>query len=173
MRLRFGLIGQFLLLLLVACQNTSGGANATSTPSPGDAVDPLETPTTSTFPESESILTPTDAYPPPPPTPIPSPEGYPGPATPFPTPDPYPAGDLVWIIRPVGEQCADPAASDIADLQEAIAELAAAGVPAEASGMVDLVVCAACGCPTSSHYRVQIQAANLSRAEDLGWARGE
>jgi len=174
MKRHFGLITLILtLILLAACQGTNGDGGATSTPTPDDEVVPQESPTSSGVPGGEATPIPADGYPPPPPTPIPSPEGYPGPPTPFPTVDPYPAGELIWIVRPVGEQCADAESSEVSDLQEAVAELAAAGVPVESSGTVDLVVCAACGCPTSTHYRVQIQAANFSRAESLGWVRGE
>ena len=171
-------LGLFMLILalvlLAACQGTNGVGGETSTPGSGDEVVPQGSPTSASVPsEATTTPIPVDGYPPPPPTSVPSPEGYPGPPTPIPTLDPYPAGVLIWIVRPVGEQCADPEASEVSDLQEAVAELAAAGVPVESSGTVDLLVCAACGCPTSTHYRVQIQATNFSRAESLGWVRGE
>jgi hypothetical protein len=63
--------------------------------------------------------------------------------------------------------------ADYADLQEAVAALIAAGVPVYETGMVDLIVCAACGCPTSAHYRVQISQSDLVNAEALGWSAEE
>lgn len=166
MKTRYYLIGLLLPALLAAC----GPAAESPTPA---------TPTT----ESEGVLSRPTATPsnalqeaqpepyPPPFEPSPTPEGYPPPATPLPTIDPYPAGESVWIIRPVGEQCADPEDNEYVDLQEAVADLAAAGVPALSSEMTDLIVCAACGCPTSAHYRVEVDTANLDRAEALGWTR--
>ena len=104
-----------------------------------------------------------------PPTPVPSPEGYPPPATLIPTIDPYPVGEMVWLILPVGEQCAEADESIYSDLQEAVAGLTAAGVPVKSSEMVELMVCTACGCPTSAHFRVEIDSLNLEKAVSLGW----
>lgn len=106
-------------------------------------------------------------YPAPPPAPT-LPEGYEIP-TPPPSLSPYPeaTGTLIWILKPVGEQCAETPATP--DLQTAVADLIALGIPVEASEMVDLIVCSACGCPTSAHFRLQIDSGYLGNAEVLGW----
>lgn len=98
---------------------------------------------------------------------------YPGQPPPSPTVAPYPAGELAWILRPVGEQCADAEDADYADLQEAVTALAAAGVSVRASEVTELAVCAACGCPTSAHFRVQIAREELEAATGLGWVLEE
>lgn len=103
---------------------------------------------------------------PPPPTPLP--EGYVVP-TPLPTLNPYPeaTGNLIWILKPVGEQCAETPTTP--DLQTAVADMIAFGIPVEASEMTDLIVCEACGCPTSAHFRLQIDSGYLGNAQVLGW----
>lgn len=114
-----------------------------------------------------------DGYPAPQlPSPTPPPDGYAGP-TPLPALDPYPAatGTLIWILKPVGEQCADPPTTP--DLQTAVADMVAFGIPVEASEMTDLIVCSACGCPTSAHFRLQIDSGFLGNAELLGWLAEE
>ncbi|GJM42195.1 MAG: hypothetical protein DHS20C20_24770 [Ardenticatenaceae bacterium] len=106
-------------------------------------------------------------YPAPPPAST-FPEGYPGP-TPPPAINPYPeaTGSLIWILKPVGEQCAETPPTP--DLQTAVADMVAFGIPVEASEMTDLPVCSACGCPTSVHFRLQIDSGYLGNAEVLGW----
>jgi hypothetical protein len=96
------------------------------------------------------------------------PEGYEIP-TALPSLNPYPeaTGNLVWILKPVGEQCAETPATP--DLQTAVADMIAFGIPVEASEMTDLAVCSACGCPTSAHFRLQIDSGYLGNAEILGW----
>ena len=102
------------------------------------------------------------------PSPSPFPEGYVVPTAP-PLVNPYPeaSGSLVWILKPVGEQCAE--APETPDLQTAVADMVAFGIPVTASEMADLPVCAACGCPTSAHFRLQIDSGFLNNAEELGW----
>ncbi len=102
------------------------------------------------------------------PSPTPPPDGYVIP-TPYPPVNPYPeaTGNLVWILKPVGEQCAETPATP--ELQTAVADMVAFGVPVEASEMTDLPVCSACGCPTSAHFRLQIDAGFLDSARALGW----
>ena len=116
-----------------------------------------------TAPESSSET----GYPAPAP-PSSLPEGYPVP-TPAPTLNPYPeaTGTLIWILKPVGEQCAE--APTTPDLQTAVADMVAFGIPVEASEMTDLPVCSACGCPTSAHFRLQIDSGYLGNAQVLGW----
>lgn len=111
-------------------------------------------------------------------------EGYPALATAQPVPEEYPAPTAVsppngyddavaeefaWVLFPVGEQCAEPEESVYQDLNEAITALAAAGVPVNDSEMTDLMVCEACGCPTSAHYRVQIDGNFVATAVSMGW----
>ncbi|MCZ7668709.1 MAG: hypothetical protein M5U34_16690 [Chloroflexi bacterium] len=33
----------------------------------------------------------------------------------------------------------------------------------------ELMVCSACDCPTSAHYRAEINAADMNKATALGW----
>jgi hypothetical protein len=96
------------------------------------------------------------------------PEGYIAPTGP-PAINAYPeaTGTLMWILKPVGEQCAE--ASTTPELQTAVADMVAFGIPVEASEMADLPVCSACGCPTSAHFRLQIDSGYLGNAEVLGW----
>ncbi|MCA9968906.1 MAG: hypothetical protein KC425_01760 [Anaerolineales bacterium] len=151
-----------LLLLLAAC----GGNTANVTPAP-DTLPALEPDATA---EPQPTNTPTaddDApgYPVQRPTVTPLPEGYP--AAPAGR-DPYPAeSGFVWMIRPAGQQCAEQL--DFADLQSAVDALAAEGVSVNDQGTVDLLVCEACDCPTSLHYRAQVAAADVATAELLGW----
>lgn len=115
-----------------------------------------------------------DSYPVPPtlPTAQSLPEGYAIP-TPLPALNPYPeaVGSLVWIVKPVGEQCAETPATP--DLQTAVADMIAFGIPVAASEMTELIVCMSCGCPTSAHFRLQIDAGYLGNAEVLGWVAEE
>ena len=122
-------------------------------------------------------------------TPPPLPEGYPVEPAPAPTPiEGYPAQSLtaplveaypdntgsdgfVWVIRPLGEQCADPDQSQYADLKEAVAGLTAAGITVGEAEMTNLMVCSACGCPTSVHFRIQVETTDVAAAESLGWER--
>jgi hypothetical protein len=72
-------------------------------------------------------------------------------------------------LKAVGEQCAEAPATP--DLQTAVADMVAFGIPVVASEVIDLPVCSACGCPTSTHFRMQIDAGYLGNAETLGWAQ--
>ncbi len=130
---------------------------ATLTPPPvGDQTEP------ETAPDDES------GYPAPLPPATTLPEGYVVP-TQLPPLNPYPeaTGELIWILKPVGEQCAE--APTTPDLQTAVADMVAFGIPVEASELTDLPVCSACGCPTSAHFRLQIDSGYLGNAEILGW----
>lgn len=134
----------FLLLfafLLAAC-NGNGEVEEEATPRP--------TPTTG--PEAPAS-TPEEGYPAQP-TEAPA-AGYPVEAT------------ENWVVRPAGEQCADNLAYPSAD--SAVADLAAAGITPLAVEETELVVCDACGCPTSAHYRVLLSAEDLPTALSLGW----
>lgn len=94
--------------------------------------------------------------------------GYPGPTIPAPTLDPYPGG-VVWIVQPVGQQCED--GRKFADLDSAVASLEENGIVVGEAEEIERLVCQACNCPTSEHYRLQIDPADLDRALRLGWFR--
>ena len=109
-----------------------------------------------------------DAYPAlPEPTLIP--DGYPV-AEPLPTRDPYPGVDeTAAIVHPVGEQCGEPAEFRYADMQDATADLISAGIEVLSSTTISLIVTDVCGGPTSSHYLMVIDAADLEAAEAIDW----
>ena len=94
------------------------------------------------------------------------PAGYPVPSR-APTRDPYPSSYAI-LIRPAGVQCEDPL---YADMDAAVADLKSAGVKVHEVSQVELMVCQACGCPTSNHYRVRIEPLDLETALTLGWER--
>ncbi len=102
------------------------------------------------------------------PAPVSTIDGYPAPPTLTPpTAYPEPEGN-VWVLFPVGEQCGD-GTGQYEDLVTAVAALTAAGVPVYNSEVVELLVCTSCGCPTSAHYRLEIDAARLETALSLEW----
>ena len=103
-----------------------------------------------------------------PPTATPYPEGYV--VATVPPRNPYPADEetgFVWIIRPFGEQCAE--TNEFASLDEVVAALEGAGISTRGREVINLNVTAACGSPTSEHYRVEIPAQFQRQAESLGW----
>lgn len=101
--------------------------------------------------------------------PTPDNDGYPAPPT-QPASGGYPVEAAEgWVIRPAGEQCADNLAYPSAD--SAVADLEAAGVTVLAVEETELVVCEACGCPTSTHYRALIAGEDMVTAFSLGWQR--
>lgn len=96
-----------------------------------------------------------------------TPDGYPAPPPPPPTTDPYPVSNRLWIIHPAGEQCAETLVFE--NLDEATTALEQEGILVFEAEEVGRMVCEACGCPTSEHFRVQIDAGDLDRAVSLGW----
>jgi predicted small lipoprotein YifL len=112
-----------------------------------------------------------DGYPPPPPA-LPTAEGYPEPPPPAATVDPYPEAvdGFIWMLLPVGIQCEDDAIQ-YNDLQDAVAGLTAVNASTGQSEITELMVCSACGCPTSAHYRVQVSVDDVMAARSLGWER--
>jgi hypothetical protein len=98
------------------------------------------------------------------------PDGYPAQPTTDPA-APYPAASdaETWVIRPAGEQCAESVAYPTPE--SAVAQLEEAGVTILAVEEIELIVCEACGCPTSAHYRVLLAGDDLSTAFALGWDR--
>ena len=104
-----------------------------------------------------------------PPTVTPYPEGYPAPPE-IPTQVSYPADeDTVWMLHPVGVQCEDAAGSKYQSEQDVIAGFTAAGITVHEVTTTELMVCTACGCPASAHYRAEINATDIDKAVALGW----
>lgn len=147
----------------------------------GSADDPTSVPTevgTDSAPALPTIapITPEPGYPgpllpdayPPPPTP-PEATGYPAPPLATPTPYSYPEGTTFWMRHPAGLQCEEPLIYPL--LADAVAALENSGVAVLNSEDVNMMVCEACGCPTSQQYRVQIGANDLESATMLGWIR--
>ena len=159
-----------LTILMAACAN-SGGGTPTPLPLPEETAEPAlaATPTIpSPVEETEEPEEP-GGYPGPGDDgAYPAPDdlaGYPEPPLP-PTPDPYPGG-VVWIIHPVGVQCED--GRLFADLAAATASLEENGISVLRAEETELLVCQSCDCPTSLHYRLQIDPADLVQAIRLGW----
>ncbi|MFQ5421782.1 MAG: hypothetical protein ACE5EY_15630 [Anaerolineae bacterium] len=148
------------IILLTAC-----GSGNNTPPSPNN--EPRPTPTTAVSPTNNPNPTPTpDAYPPAPPAPTSLPEDYPA-QPPVPPTSPYPTGLFTWLTLPVGKQCEEGKSYD--NLATAVNDLANAGVAVKTAETVELAVCSACGCPTSAHYRVEIDVDGLDAAIALGW----
>lgn len=98
--------------------------------------------------------------------PTPFPPGYPAPVI-EPTIDPYPGG-LAIVVLPAGQQCQEPTYPDQAS---ALATLEDAGILVREISEVELMVCEACTCPTSLHYRALINPEDIALALSLGWQR--
>jgi hypothetical protein len=159
------------LLLLSACRGAATPEVPAATPPP--------------YPGPAPALPDRDPYPVrPTPTSLPAP--YPSLEEPAPTSTPPaqatlaaadqpvpagtdPAGEAIWLLRPWGIQCEEPAGFEYRDVHAAAAALDEAGIEVLAAESVELMVCQACGCATSEHFRVLIPAAGLSQALDLGW----
>ncbi|MCB8982212.1 MAG: hypothetical protein H6659_00120 [Ardenticatenaceae bacterium] len=166
------IISLLLLLALAAC-GPSANAPTPTTEQPARA-----TPTTDSSLQPGSNNTSGQgnqtSYPSLPPTPTPYPDDYPAPPPP-PTPvNPYPGTDAggtetVWILHPLGQQCADTSTYKYPNQQEARADLTAAGINVLQMETEELMVCQACDCPTSTHYRAEISSADLNKALALGW----
>lgn len=158
-----------MTLFLTACNGgeptveppTETPVPATETPAPG----PTDTPDGYPAP-----ATPTPENYPAPPTPTQLPEGYPTPGAPEgAAPDAYPTDEQLLVSRPMGEQCAEPGASEYATLDEAVNGLTGAGVRVFSARMANRIVCEACGCPTSEHFEMIIHPDDAGLAEGLGW----
>jgi hypothetical protein len=159
----------FVLLLFSFVITACGSSLSTETrpESENNNLAPRPTPTTENH-TSESIET-NIPYPGAPPPTTSLPEGYPAPQV-IPTYDPYPAGEsTVWVLYPVGIQCEDAAGSTYTSEQEVVSGLTAAGITVHNVTTTELMVCTACGCPTSAHYRAEIDANQLDALIALGW----
>ena len=166
MRKRDFYVGVLLLLavLMAAC---SGGSDDDPTLEPTEENPPeTATPTEEAPPVEPPTVEPTSYPAPPTPTPPGIDAGYPA-FTPEPTIDPYPGG-LVKVMHPMGQQCEE---ATLPDLSAAIGSLEEAGIAVVAAEEIALNVCEACSCPTSEHFRVQINVEDLDRALELGWQR--
>ena len=166
------LLSVLLIGLLAAC---SGEPEEQPTATSEPAFEPVSTPTEIVPPTEPATLEPTPepGYPPPedsepypPPTPE-EPESYPPPIAPTPTLNPYPDSEIA-IIHPAGVQCEEPL---YPDLEAAIAALEEGGVTVLDGESEEFLVCEACDCPTSTHYRLFIDPNTLQYALDLGWWR--
>lgn len=158
------------LLLLLSFVVLAACGNRTDESPTAEATEenPTSAPTLTLDAPTEELPTlQSTAYPPlPTPTPPGVDAGYPV-FTPVPTSDPYPGG-LATIVHPMGLQCEDVV---YPDLSAAISSLEEDGIAVVAAEEIGLEVCAACGCATSEHFRVQIYAEDLARALELGWQR--
>jgi hypothetical protein len=72
----------------------------------------------------------------------------------------------IWVMQAQGVQCEG---NKFTDLKDAVSQLQAQGVTVIAAEEVEMMVMTVCGGPTSTHYRVQIQAEGLDTAVSLGW----
>jgi hypothetical protein len=99
-------------------------------------------------------------------------EGYPAPEVPAAITPGYPEAvdGFVWMLLPTGVQCEEES-NFYSDLQDAVAGLTAVDVQTGQSEVTELAVCSACGCPASTHYRVQVSVEDVSAAQTLGWTR--
>jgi hypothetical protein len=156
------LLFALLLLLLAACNSDTNEPDITP-----EATQPAALPTTDSgsYPAPDLMVsTPLpDAYPVNPIVPV-----VPETTSPYPG---YPGaeGETIWIVRPLGQQCVDPTTYVYPDLATAAAALTSAGVTVLASEELALMVCEACDCPTSEHFRVLINSSDYGLAEPLGW----
>lgn len=92
--------------------------------------------------------------------------------TSLPTRNPYPApGEYIWLSVPMGEQCAE--SITYPTVQDAILLLNSEGIAVFDQRIEELMVCTACGCPTSTHYAMQVLATDQAAAEKIGWQLSE
>lgn len=90
----------------------------------------------------------------------------------LPTRNPYPApGEYIWMSVPMGEQCAE--SMTYPTIQDAVWVLQGEGIGVFGQQSEQLNVCTACGCPTSTHYAMQILATDQDAAGELGWQLSE
>lgn len=134
-----------VITLLTACR---GGTSPEITPAPLPSA-PL--PDSSSYPAPALPALPT---------------GYPEAAAPTAT-TPAESGKTVWLLHPWGIQCEGP--GPYADLAAAVSALEEAGVDVLEAQNVELMVCQACGCATSEHFRVQVAAEDRPATLALGW----
>jgi hypothetical protein len=161
----------FIIIIAAACGPAAESSDPSVVPATPETEGVLETATQPAATESAPPPDAPEAYPAQP-TAVPLPEGYPAPSEPIATVNPYPEAvdGFIWMLLPVGIQCEDDA-STYSDLQDAVAGLTAVSVQTNQSETTELMVCSACGCPTSAHYRVQVSVEDVNAAQALGWSR--
>lgn len=160
----------FIVLLFSLIVTACGSTLSTETLPESDDNNQEARPTPTTESPASEPIEQDESYPVSAPTAVPLPEGYPA-AQAIPTYDPYPAGgNTVWVVYPVGIQCEDASASTYKNEQEVKSGLTAAGITVHNVTLTELMVCTACDCPTSAHYRAEIEASQLDAAITLGWA---
>jgi hypothetical protein len=147
------------LLLLAACNSPDEPNANEATPFISPSLTPIATVDPS-YPGPQVSNTPPSAAYPIQPTPAPAqPDAaYPG-----------ANGETMWIIRPLGQQCVDPSTYTFPDLSTTVAALTTAGITVLSAEEIALMVCEACDCPTSEHFRVLINSSDYAAAQTLGW----
>lgn len=152
------LIFSLCLLLLAACNGPEEPNANDPTPFISPSLTPIPT-TDPAYPGPQVVNTPPPAAYPIQPTPaLVQPNAYPG-----------ADGETMWVVRPLGQQCVDPSTYTYPDLSTAVAALTNAGITVLSSEEIALMVCEACDCPTSEHFRVLINNSDYAAAQTLGW----
>lgn len=176
-RLLPGVVMMLMLAVVTACggsaaQNERATPSLAPTQTPGGVLDAAPQPESTAVdpPTAVDEPYPAEAAQPQPPATATLRADYPvEPTATFePTPDPYPNG-LIWINRPVGIQCEDGTTPGYSNLGEAVGTMRSAGVQIVESEEVNLAVPAACGGPTSEHYRLLISVDDAPVADSMGW----
>ena len=181
MKRTYSVIALFLMLfVLAACGPDQPEAVEPTTASPTTAPAENEVAPRSTvtpvaddgYPAPEEVGAPAEGYPLIAVTAVPN-DGYPMiDYAALPTRNPYPAeGEYIWVSVPMGEQCAE--SVTYPTMQDAVWVLQGEGIGVFGQRVDELMVCTACGCPTSTHYAMQILATDLAAAEELGWQESE
>lgn len=165
MKRHYVLLSTLLALALGACQSAAPAPEGTEPPPASPTTSEMVETPSSAAPVPERTATPGDY--PARPTTAASESAYPAAPEESAPPSAYPADEPVWVVFPQGEQCADE--STYTSLSEAVSALEEAGVNVISSETVELMVCQACGCPTSEHYRVQISGEDVPTVRSLGW----
>jgi hypothetical protein len=154
-----------MLLALSACSGSADPDATKESKKPAEEAAPaLPTLDTSLVEPSFPLPSDPEAYPEPE-----EPSGYPPPPIVTSTPYAYPEGTTFWITHAAGLQCEQPLIyPTLDDAVRALEENRVAVISAEA---FDMMVCQACGCPTSEFYRANIDAYDLDTAISIGWNR--
>ena len=155
-----------LILALSACSSSTDPEPTVKSKKPTEEAAPaLPTLDTSLVEPSFPLPSDSDAYPEPE-----VPSGYP-PPPPIMTSTPYayPEGTTFWILHSAGIQCEEPLIYTARD--DAVDDLEENGVTVISAEAVSMMVCQACGCPTSEFYRANIDAYDLDTAISIGWNR--
>lgn len=173
MKIKFWHISLLLIMIMAAaCGPATETVEPTTEPTATENGGALET---ATEPAPVATAPPQPGEPeayPAQPTAVPQTEGYPAPGEAVATVDPYPEAvdGFVWMLLPAGVQCEEDT-SLYSDLQDAVAGLKAVDAQTSEAEVTELMVCTACGCPASTHYRVQVSVEDVSAAQTLGWTR--